>query len=51
MHLPFYKEKLTFKTVSFKPRQAGINSINIPKIVKIGWKALGDFHGFKKGMK
>ena len=46
----FYKEKLMFRTVSFKPRQAGTNSINIPKIVKIGWKALGDFHGFKKGM-
>lgn len=46
----FYKEKLMFRTVSFKPRQAGTNSINIPKIVKIGWKAQGDFHGFKKGM-
>lgn len=47
----FYKEKITFRTISFKPRQAGTNSINIPGIVKIGWKALGDFHGFKKGMR
>lgn len=47
----FYKEKITFRTISFKPRQAGTNSINIHRIVKIGWKALGDFHGFKKGMK
>ena len=31
-----YKEKLTFREVSFKPRQGGVNSINIPKIVKIG---------------
>lgn len=46
-----YKEKLTFKEVSFKPRQGGVNSINIKKIVKIGWKALGDFRRFKKGMK
>ena len=46
-----YKEKLTFRTITFKPRQAGTNSINIKKIVKIGWKALGDFHNFKKGMK
>ncbi|MCQ2532143.1 MAG: glycosyltransferase family 2 protein [Saccharofermentans sp.] len=45
-----YKEKLTFKEVSFKPRQGGVNSINIPKIVKIGWKALGDFRKLKKGM-
>lgn len=47
----FYKEKIIFRTISFKPRQAGTNSINIPRIVKIGWKALGDFREFKKGMK
>lgn len=46
----YYREKLTFKEISFKPRQAGVNSINIPKIIKIGWKALGDFKEFKKGM-
>lgn len=46
----FYKEKLTFRTISFRPRQAGKNSIDIPKIVKIGWKALGDFRRFKRGM-
>ncbi len=46
-----YKERCTFRTLSFKPRQGGVNSINIPKIVKIGWKALGDFHKLKKGMK
>ena len=46
----YYKEKLTFKEISFKPRQAGVNSINVPKIIKIGWKALGDFKEFKKEM-
>jgi len=46
-----YKEKCTFKDISFKPRQAGTNSINIPKIVKIGWKALSDFAAFKKDMR
>lgn len=46
-----YKEKQAFREISFKPRTAGVNSINIPKIVKIGWKALGDFHNLKKGMK
>lgn len=50
-YFAYYKEKLTFREVTFKPRQGGVNSINIPKIVKIGWKALGDFRGFKKGMK
>ncbi len=47
----FYKEKITFRTISFKPRQAGVNSVNIPRIVKIGWHALGQFHAFRKTMK
>lgn len=46
----YYKDKLVFKEISFKPRQAGVNSINVPKIIKIGWKALGDFKEFKKEM-
>ncbi len=45
-----YKEKMAFKTITFKPRQGGVNSINIPKIIKIGWKALGDFRKLKRGM-
>ena len=47
----YYNDRLIFKEISFKPRQAGVNSINIPKIVKIGWKALGDFRSFKREMK
>lgn len=43
-------EKVDFKVISFKPRQAGENSINIPKIVKLGWKALGDFARLKKNL-
>ncbi len=50
-YFAYYKERVTFKIVSFKPRQAGVNSVNIPKICKIGWNALGDFRKFKKGMK
>ncbi|MCR4924801.1 MAG: glycosyltransferase family 2 protein [Clostridiales bacterium] len=46
-----YGEKMCFKEISFKPRQGGVNSINILKIVKIGWKALADFKRFKKEMK
>ena len=44
------REKIEFKDISFKARQGGVNSINIPRIVKIGWKALGDFRRFKKDM-
>lgn len=47
----YYKEKMQFAEISFKPRTAGTNSINIKKIVKIGWRALGDFARFKKGMR
>jgi len=46
----YYNENIRFLDVSFKPRQGGTNSINLRKIVKIGWKALGDFERFKKEM-
>lgn len=49
-YFAYYKEEMTFKEVTFRPRQGGTNSINIPKIVKIGWKALKDFHNLKKAM-
>lgn len=50
-YFSFYGEKILFKEISFKPRQAGANSINIPRIIKIGCKALTDFYKFKKIMK
>ncbi|MBQ6469563.1 MAG: glycosyltransferase family 2 protein [Lachnospiraceae bacterium] len=40
-------EKVCFRKITFRPRQAGKNSINPKKIVKIGWKALGDFVKFR----
>ncbi|MCR5267076.1 MAG: glycosyltransferase family 2 protein [Lachnospiraceae bacterium] len=46
-----YHEKTCFKEISFKPRQGGINSINIPKIVKIGRQALRDFAAFRREMR
>ena len=39
----YYKEKAKFCKISFRTRQGGVNSINIPKIIKIGFMALGDF--------
>lgn len=47
----YNNEKTSFCPITFKPRQGGVNSINIPKIVKIGWKALSDFYILKKGLK
>lgn len=46
----YYKEKVKFVPITFKPRQGGINSINVRKIIKIGWKALGDFIHLRKEM-
>ena len=46
----YYKEKITFLPITFKPRQAGTNSLNLKKITKIGWQAMKDFHTLKKSM-
>lgn len=47
----YYHEKLLFYPISFTSRQGGRNSIHLFKIIKIGWKALGDFRILKKEMK
>lgn len=44
------KEKVMFKEITFKPRQGGVNSINIPRIIKIGTRAVKDFYNFRKEM-
>lgn len=45
------KEKIRFIPITFRPRQGGVNSINIRKITKIGIQAVKDFQSIKKGMK
>lgn len=45
-----FQENIIFKQITFKPRRGGVNSIDLQRIVKIGWKALGDFRQFRKGM-
>lgn len=47
-YFAYFEEKVKFIEITFKPRQAGTNSINIKKIVKIGWKALKDFRMLRK---
>lgn len=47
-YFAYFKENIKFIEISFKPRQGGVNSINIKKIVKIGCKALLDFRRLKK---
>lgn len=46
----YYGENVKFKPIAFKPREKGTNSINIKKIIKIGWKVQKDFRKFKKKM-
>ena len=43
-----YQDRVLFIPISFKPRKKGTNSINLKKIVKIGWKAVGDFRNLRK---
>lgn len=37
------KKSVLWREITFSPRRAGVNSINIPKIIRIGWNALRDF--------
>lgn len=46
-----WKYNIKWYPISFKPRQGGVNSINFRRIVKIGWKAIGDFWKINKSLK
>ena len=35
--------KIGWYKITFRPRQGGVNSINMKRIFRIGWKALSDF--------
>ena len=43
--------KIGWYKITFKPRQGGVNSINMKRIIKIGWKALGDFRVINANLK
>lgn len=45
------KEKVKFIPITFRQRQGGVNSIHLPKIIKIGWQALKDFKKIKWEMR
>lgn len=38
-----WKYNIGWHDITFRPRQGGVNSINMKKIINIGWKALSDF--------
>lgn len=45
------KEKSLWLPITFKPRQGGVNSINLKKIIGIGYKAIADFYIIKQNIK
>lgn len=45
------EEKIAWYPITFRPRQGGVNSINLKRIIKIGWKALGDLKHINKNLK
>ena len=45
-----WKYKIAWYKITFRPRQGGVNSINFKRIIKIGWKALGDFCVINKNL-
>ena len=47
----YYSEKVTFLPITFYPRTKGKNTINVKKILKIGWNALRDFKKLRENMK
>lgn len=45
------KQKVLYLPITFRPRQGGVNSINLKKIFKIGKKALHDFRMINRCLK
>ncbi len=45
------KLKVRYMPVTFRPRQGGVNSINMKKIIKIGKQAFKDFRRINKSLK
>lgn len=45
------REKVLYLPITFRPRQGGVNSINLRRIVKIGRQAVIDFWHIRKAMR
>lgn len=45
------KQKVKYIPITFRPRQGGVNSINLKKIIKIGRQAFSDFREINKALK
>lgn len=45
------KRNVKYIPITFRPRQGGVNSINMKRILKIGRQALGDFRKINRNLK
>jgi len=46
-----YKEQVTYRVITFQPRQGGKNYMNIKRIFKIGMESIKNFAQIKKSLK
>ena len=46
----YNKERVKFLPITFRPRQGGVNSINLPRICRIGLRAVRDFWRIRSHM-
>ena len=44
-------QRVKYLPITFRPRQGGVNSIDLPKIFKIGCRALRDFRAIDRALK
>ena len=50
-YFAYFHEHIAFREITFRPRQAGKNFINLHRIFKIGCQAVKDFVRFRRDMK
>ena len=46
----YFRDRVLFLPISFSSRKAGKNSINLKRIIKIGWTAVGDFYRLRRNI-
>lgn len=46
-----YKENVTYRVVTFQPRQGGKNYMNVKRIIRIGYESINNFIQIKKNLK
>lgn len=47
----YYKERVAYKKVTFRPRQGGVNYINPKRILRIGFQSIKNFYVLRKNLK